>query len=285
MDQRFYNLYDEYIHGFIERRSFLERLGRLAGGTAAATAILPMLENNMARAETVAESDARISAETVNIPGVTGLKGYLVKPKGGRAKKPAVIVIHENRGLNPHIKDVTRRFATEGFIALGVDYLSPIGGTPADQDKGAQMIGTLKPEGVVASSRAALAYLKGREDVNGKVGAVGFCWGGGAVGDLAVADPNLDAGVPYYGRQPAADRVAAIKAPLLIQYAGMDERINAGIPAFEAALKANKKPYQIFVYDGAQHGFNNDTSEARYNKPVAELAWKRTVDFFKKELA
>jgi carboxymethylenebutenolidase len=285
MDQRFYNLYDEYIHGFIERRSFLDRLGRLAGSTAAASVVLPLLENNMARAETVAETDARISGETVVIPGVPGLKGYLVKPKGGKAKKPAVIVIHENRGLNPHIKDVTRRFATEGFVALGVDYLSPIGGTPADQDQGAKMIGTLKPEDVVASSRAALAYLKSREDVNGKVGAVGFCWGGGAVNDLAVADPNLNAAVPYYGRQPPADKVAQIKAPILAHYAGMDERIDAGIPAFEAALKADKKRYQIFVYDGAQHGFNNDTSEARYNKPVADLAWKRTVDFFKKELA
>ena len=284
MDQRFFNLYDEYIHGFIERRSFLERLGQLAGSTAAASAILPLIENNMARAETVPETDARISSETVIIPGVPGLKGYLVKPKGGKAKKPAVIVIHENRGLNPHIKDVTRRLATEGFIALGVDYLSPIGGTPDDQDKGAQMIGTLKPEDVVKSSRAALAYLKGREDVNGKVGAVGFCWGGGAVNDLAVADRHLDAGVPYYGRQPAADQVAAIKAPLLLQYAGMDERIDAGIPAFEAALKKAKKRYQIYVYEGAQHGFNNDTSAARYNKPVADLAWSRTLAFFRKEL-
>ena len=197
-----------------------------------------------------------------------------------------MIVIHENRGLNPHIKDITRRIAADGFVALGVDYLSPFGGTPDpyDDDKAREMFTKVTPDAAVPMSRGALAYLKNHPAANGKVGAVGFCWGGGAVNNLAVADPTLDAGVPFYGRQPPADRVAAIRAPLMLHYAGNDAGINAGIPAYEAALKANGKTYELFVYEGAEHGFNNDTAGVRYNKAVADLAWGRTIAFFKRHL-
>jgi carboxymethylenebutenolidase len=284
MDQRIINLFDEYTHGGMNRRSFLDRLASLAGGAAVATALLPLLENNYALAQVVAETDPRITAETVPVPGVQGLTGYLVRPKTG-SKLPAVLVIHENRGLNPHIKDVTRRLATGGFLALGVDLLGPMGGTPADDEKGREMFEALKAPDALAYSRAAVAFLNGHTDGNGKVGALGFCWGGGVVNSLAAAEPDLDAGVAYYGRQPSADQVAQIKAPLLLHYAGLDERVNTGIPAFESALKANGKTYEMYMYDGANHAFNNDTGGARYNKVAADLAWGRTIAFLKKHLA
>ncbi|HEY7383180.1 MAG TPA: dienelactone hydrolase family protein [Beijerinckiaceae bacterium] len=284
MDQKIINLFDEYTHGGMNRRSFLDRLATLAGGAAAANALLPLLENNYAQAQVVAESDPRIVTETFQVPGVQGLTGYLVRPKAG-GKHPAVLVIHENRGLNPHIKDVTRRVATEGFVALGLDYLSPIGGTPADEDKARDMIGTLKAPDIVASGRAAVAALASHANSTGKVGAVGFCWGGAAVNNLAVAEPNLAAGVAYYGRQPAADQVVGIKAPLMLHYAGLDEGINKGIPDYEAALKKAGKTYEIHMYEGANHAFNNDTNAARYDKDAATLAWQRTLDFLKKHLA
>jgi carboxymethylenebutenolidase len=283
MDQKIIDLYDEFTHGTMSRRRFFDRLAGLAGGTAAASALLPLLQSNYALAQTVAESDARITTETFAIAGVDKLSGYLVTPKApGRA--PAVIVIHENRGLTPHIKDVTRRLGAEGFTALGVDFLSPIGGTPTDEDQARTMIGQLKQPDVVACSRAALAALKTHPRANGKVGAVGFCWGGAQVNALAVADPTLDAAVPYYGRQPAAESVASIRAPLLLQYAGNDEPINAGIPAYEAALKAAGKSYELYIYPNVQHAFNNDTGAARYNKEAADLAWGRTLAFFRKNL-
>ena len=285
MDQRIIDLYDLYTHGGMNRRSFLDRLVALAGSTAAASALLPVLQNNYALAQTVPESDPRIVAETVDIPGVTGLKGYLVRPKAGGERLPAVIVIHENRGLNPHIRDVTRRMATEGFLALGLDYLSPMGGTPADEEKGREMIGQLKQPDVIASGKAAVAYLKGHPAGNGKVGAVGFCWGGGAVNNLAVNEPNLNAGVAYYGGQPKAEDVPKIGAALMLHYASLDERINAGIPAYEAALKGAGKPYEIHMYEGANHAFNNDANAARYDKTAADQAWARTVAFLKKNLA
>ena len=284
MDQRLIELFDRYTHGFMSRRAFLDRLTVLAGGAAAASAVLPLLESNYARAETIAEGDPRIATETVAIPGVAGLKGYLVTPKAA-GKHGTVVVIHENRGLNPHIKDVARRVGIQGFVALGVDYLGPMGGTPEDVDKAAAMFATLKAEDALAGSRAAVAFLKGRSDGNGKVGAVGFCWGGGQMNALAVAEPDLIAGVAYYGPQPPADKVPAIKAALLLHYGALDERIDAGIPAYEAALKAAGKTYEIFVYPGANHAFNNDTNAARYNKEAADLAWSRTVAFFKKYLA
>lgn len=283
MDQKFIDLFDRYTHGGMNRRDFLERLALLAGSTAAATALLPVLENNYAHAELVPENDPAIKAEMVEI--APGIKGYLVRPAAG-GTYPAVLVIHENRGLNPHIKDVTRRMAKEGFIAFGGDYLTAQGGTPADEEKAREMIGNLKPEDALAFSRAATDALAKLPGSNGKVGAVGFCWGGGAVNALAAAeDPNFRAGVAYYGRQAAAADVPKISAPLLLHYAGLDERINAGIADFEAALKANGKTYELFMYEGANHAFNNDTNAARYNKEAADLAWSRTVAFLKKNLA
>jgi carboxymethylenebutenolidase len=284
MDQRIIDLYDDFTHGGMNRRTFLDRLAALAGSTAAATAILPFLQNNYAQAQTVQENDPRITTETVEIPGAQGLKGYLVKPVTAD-KLPTVIVIHENRGLNPHIKDVTRRMATEGFIALGLDYLSPMGGTPADEDKGREMIGQLKQPDVIANGKAAVGYLKGRPDGNGKVGAIGFCWGGGAVNNLAVNEPDLSAGVAYYGGQPKPEDVPKIQAALMLHYASQDDRINAGTPAYEAALKQAGKTYELHVYEGVNHAFNNNTNAARYDKEAADLAWSRTVAFLKKHLA
>jgi carboxymethylenebutenolidase len=285
MDQRIIDLYDDFTHGGMNRRAFLDRLAALAGSTAAATTLLTVLQNNYAQAQTIPENDPRITAETVDIPGAQGLKGYLVKPKDAAGKLPTVIVVHENRGLNPHIKDVTRRMAAEGFIALGLDYLSPMGGTPADEDKGRDMIGQLKGPDMIAYGKAAVAYLKTRPDSNGKVGAIGFCWGGGTVNNIAVASPELLAAVPYYGGQPDAEQVKQIKGRVMAHYGGLDERINAGIPEFEEALKVAGVDYQIFIYEGANHAFNNDTSAARYDKTAADLAWQRTVAFFKETLA
>ena len=283
MDQRIIELYDRYTHGSLTRRAFLDRLAAVAGGSAAAAALLPLLQNDYARAETIAESDPRITAEMIEIPGsAPGLKGHFAKPREGR-KFPAVIVVHENRGLNPHIKDVARRLAVEGFAAVAIDYLSPLGGTPADEDKARDMIGTLKIDDLVAWSRGALANIVAREDTTDDIGAVGFCWGGGVVNELTAADPDVDAAVVYYGRQPAPEKVSRIVAPLLLHYAGLDQGINAGIPAFEQALKAAKKSYELHIYPGVNHAFNNDTG-SRYDKPAADLAWSRTLGFLKKYL-
>jgi carboxymethylenebutenolidase len=284
MDQRIIDLYDYYTHGNLSRRDFLDRLTALAGSAAAGAALLPILQSNYALAQVMPENDPRITAETVDVPGVQGLKGYLVRPANASGKLPAVIVIHENRGLNPHIRDVTRRMAAEGFLALGLDYLSPMGGTPSDEEKGREMIGQLKQPDVIASGKAAVAFLEAHPNGNGRVGAVGFCWGGGAVNNLAVNEPKLDAGVAYYGGQPKAEDVAKIQTPLMLHYASLDERINAGIPAYEGALKAAGKAYELHMYEGVNHAFNNDTAPARYNKEAADLAWGRTVAFFKKHL-
>ena len=285
MQQKIIDLYDSYTHGGISRRSFLDRLAVLAGGTAAATAVLSALHSNYALADTVAENDPRITTEAVTFKaGDQELSGYLVKPAAD-GKFPSVVLVHQNRGLNPHIKDVARRLAVAGFLTLGVDFLSPIGGTPADEEKAREMNGSLKPEDVTKWATGAVAYLRQHSSSNGKVGAVGFCWGGGVIGRLAVADPTLDAGVVFYGQQPPAADVAKIKAPLLLNYAGLDERINAGIPAFEEALKSNGTEYRLYMYEGANHAFTDDTQAARYNKAAADLAWGRTLEFFKKHLA
>jgi carboxymethylenebutenolidase len=285
MDQRIIDLYDSYTHGGISRRAFLDKLASLAGSAAAATALLPLLTNDYANAQIVPENDSRIATETVDVLGVPGLNGYLVRPRAGGDKLPALLVVHENRGLNPHIRDVTRRFATEGFLALGLDYLSPMGGTPDNDDKGREMFGQLKPPDALAYSRAAVAYLKGHPNSTGKVGAVGFCWGGGTVNNLAVNEPDLLAGVAYYGRQPNPEDVPKIRAALLLHYAGLDQGVNAGIPPFDAALKAAGKTYELYMYEGVNHAFNNDVGGARYNKDAADLAWGRTVSFLKKHLA
>jgi carboxymethylenebutenolidase len=283
MDQKIIDLFDRYTHGGMNRRDFLERLSLLAGSSAAALTLLPALENNYASAEIVPENDPAIRAEEAEI--APGIKGYLVRPSA-EGTYPAVLVIHENRGLNPHIRDVTRRMAKEGFIAFGGDYLTAQGGTPADEEKAREMIGKLTPEEALAFSRSAIDALTKIQGSNGKAGAVGFCWGGGAVNALAVSgDPNFKAGVAYYGRQAPAAEVPKIAAPLLLHYAGLDERINAGIAEFEAALKANGKAYELHMYEGANHAFNNDTNAARYSKEAADLAWGRTVDFLKKYLS
>lgn len=286
MDRKIIDLYDRFTHGDISRRDFMDRLTRLAGSTAAAAALLPILSNNYAQAAIVPEDDARLILENVSFDGPAGaVTGVLARPAEAEGKLPAVIVIHENRGLNPHIRDVGRRLALEGFLTLSIDLLAPIGGTPEDEDKARDMIGQLNPGDAVAGLVAAVGYLKGHERSTGKVGAVGFCWGGGMVNNLAVASADLGAGVAYYGRQPQAAQVDAIKAPLMLHYAGLDERVNAGIPAFEEALKAAGKDYVIHIYEGVDHAFNNDTNAARYNADAAALAWSRTVDFLREKLA
>lgn len=283
--QAMIDAYDEYTHLTLDRRGFMEKLTKLAGSGAAATVIAPMLAASSAQAAIVPVDDARLKAEDIKYPGDGGeMMGYLVRPANASGKLGTVIVIHENRGLNEHIRDVARRVALEGFVALAPDFLSPAGGTPADEEKAREMIGQLDPAKTIANEVATVAFLKGHAEGNGKVGAVGFCWGGGAVNDLAVNSPDLAAGVAYYGRQ-AKEGIDKIKAALLLQYGGLDERINAGIPAYEEALKAAGKEYTVHVYEGAQHAFNNDTSEARYNKEVADLAWGRTIAFFREKLA
>lgn len=293
MDQQIIDLYDRYTHGGIDRRQFIDWVTGLVGGAAGAGAVLALLESNRAQAAVIAEADPRLVVETVTLTseaadadqnqGVDRIAGYLAKPADGRAH-PAVIVIHENRGLNPHIKDVARRFALEGFTVLAPDYLSRAGGTPADEDAARALIGKLTAAEVVVRSRQALTALTDRTDTTGRVGAVGFCWGGGMVNRLAAAEPRLAAAVAYYGPQPPIAEVAGITAPLLLHYAGLDQRINAGIADFEAALKQAGKSYQLYLYEGVNHAFNNDTSAARYDQAAADLAWARTVAFLKQYL-
>ena len=284
MDQRFIDLYDEFTHGTMSRRDFMGRLAKLAGSTAAAAALMPMLQNNYAEAAIVAEDDDRLVTETASfeVDGTT-MSGYLARLKGGD-KRPAVIVIHENRGLNPHIKDVARRMALEGFLAFAPDALSPVGGTPEDQDRAREMIYELDRDATLTRFVAAVPFLAGHPESSGKVGAIGFCWGGGMVNRLAAAGTILAAGVPYYGRQLPVDEVPQITTPLCLQYAGLDKRINAGIDDYVAALKANNKAFEIHIYEGANHAFNNDTNEARYDKAAADLAWGRTVEFLRRSL-
>ena len=283
--QAMINAYDEYTHLTLDRRRFMEKLTLLAGSGAAAAAIAPMLAANGAKAAMVEEMDARLAAGDITYPGAGGeMKGYLVVPKDAAGKLPGVIVIHENRGLNPHIRDVARRLALEGFVALAPDFLSPRGGTPENDDKARDMFSTLDMGATVANGEATRAFLATHEKVNGKVGAIGFCWGGGMVNRMAVASPELGAGVAYYGSQVPAEDVPKIKAPLMLHYAGLDERINAGIDAYGAALEKNGKTFEIFIYDRVNHAFNNDTSAARYDKAAADLAWSRTVEFLKKNL-
>ena len=285
MDRHIIELYDEYTHRPLERRAFLERLAVLAGSSAAAYALLPLLEANYARAALVDPADPRLVTSTIGYPGATGeVLAYLAVPKAGPPKRAGVIVIHENRGLNPHIRDVARRVAVAGFTALAPDALSPVGGTPSDEDDARAAFGRLDRDATVRSFVAAIAYLKGRPDAAGPVGAVGFCWGGGMVNLLAVAAPDLAAGVPFYGVVAPTGDVPRIKARLQLHYAGYDPRINAGIPEYEAALKSAGVAYEKFVYDGTDHAFHNDTGAARYNKAAAELAWSRTIAFFKANL-
>ncbi|MDO9415580.1 dienelactone hydrolase family protein [Pararhizobium sp.] len=283
--QAMIDAYDEYTHLTLDRRAFMQKLTVLTGSAASAAAIAPLLAASEARAGIVLDTDKRLTAEDITYPGAGGdMKGYLVRPKDAAGKLPAVIVIHENRGLNPHIRDVARRMALDGFVALAPDFLSPAGGTPEDEDKAREMIGALDAAKTVDNAEATVKFLAGHEASNGNVGAIGFCWGGGMVNKLAVASPDLKAGVAYYGAQPKAEDVPSIKAPLLLQYAGLDERINAGIEAYRKALTDNGKEFTIYVYEGVNHAFNNDTSAARYDKAASDLAWGRTVEFLKAKL-
>jgi carboxymethylenebutenolidase len=280
MNQAIIDLYDEYTHRPLPRRVFLERLALLAGGAAAATALLPILENNYARAAIVPADDARLEATRLAYRGATGeVRSYLAKPRGGAARLPAVVVIHENRGLNPYTEDVARRLAVAGYLALAPDFLSQVGGTPASEDAAREAHGKIDRAAAIRDAVAAVGYLKSRPDATGKLGCIGFCWGGGIANEVAVNAPDLAAAVPFYGPQPKAEDVPKIKARLLLHYAGIDERINAGIPAYENALKAAGVRYTLYMYPNVNHAFHNDTGAARYDKAAAELAWSRTVAF------
>ena len=284
MEKKFIDLYDDYNDGLMDRRKFLLNLAIIAGGTAAATTLLPLLENNYALAEIVAKNDPRIESENISYPGATGdIRAHLVKPKGS-AKVPAVIVIHEIWGLNPHIEDVARRLAVEGFLAIAPDALTPLGGTPEDPGKARPMFRQLDNNSTVKNYMAAQKYLQNHPVSNGNVGVIGFCWGGGMSNQLAVNSPDLKAAVPFYGSQPAAEDVPRIKASLLLHYAENDNRINAGIPEFENASKKAAIDYQMHTYKGTNHAFHNDTNASRYNKAAAQLAWKRTIEFLTEKL-
>ncbi|GAA0554494.1 dienelactone hydrolase family protein [Chitinophaga japonensis] len=282
MDQRIIHLFDEYTHKPLRRDEFISRLVKLTGSMAAAMSVLPLLEVNYAHAATVPENAPGINGQDITYEGDgTTMKAYLVKPEAaGSAKKGAVLVIHENRGLNPHIRDVTRRVAQAGYIAMAPDALSPFGGTPQNEDEARNQIGQLDAVKNRNSFLKGLDYLAALPECNGNTGCVGFCWGGALSNQLAVHAPNLKAAVAYYGRQPDAAAVPNIRAAVQLHYGGLDERINAGIPAYEAALKAAGVQYELYVYEGAQHAFNNDTAPTRYNKEAAQLAWGRTLRWF-----
>jgi len=282
MDQQIINLYDEYTHKPLKRDEFLSRLAKLAGGTVAATALLPLLETNYARAAVTPPID--LLTEIITYAGASGdVKAYVARPKA-EGKYGTVIVIHENRGLNPHIEDVTRRAANAGFLALAPDALSSQGGTPSNEDSARDMIGKLDAQQNLQNFVKAFDYLGNRKDSNGKFGCVGFCWGGGIANQLAVNMPNLKAAVAFYGRQPDAADVPKIKAAVQLHYGSLDDRINAGIPAYEEALKKSGVKYELYMYEGANHAFHNDTAPTRYNEAAAKLAWQRTIDFWTKYL-
>ncbi len=282
MDQQIINLYDEYTHKPLSRQEFLKRLSVLAGGTAAALALLPMLESNYAAAAVTPVEE--LFTEYVKYPGVPNeMTAYVARPKGEK-KYAAVVVIHENRGLTPHIEDVARRAAAAGYLAIAPNALSALGKTPANEDEARQWFSELKAENNLQNFINAFPYLATRKDYNGHVGCVGFCWGGAMSNNLAVNVPNLKAAVAFYGRPPATDDVPKIKAAVQLHYAGMDERINAGMAPYEEALKKAGVRYEQFVYEGMQHAFHNDTSAARYNEAAAKLAWGRTMAFYEKYL-
>ena len=284
MDQKIIDLYEEYSHRLLDRRQFLKRLSVLAGGTGAAIALLPLLENNHAKAQIVPKDDARLLTVYSKYPGVTGdVRAYLARPKGD-GKLPGVVVIHQNTGLVPHIEDVTRRVALEGFLAIAPDSLSPFGGTPEDAKRASELIGKLDPKSTTENFVAAVRFLKTHPGSTGKVGVVGFCWGGAMANQVALNSPDVTAVVPYYGAQPAAEDVPKIKASLLLHYAADDPGINKGIAAYEAALMKANVDFKMFMYEETKHGFNDDTRAERYNKEAAQLAWQRTISFLKEKL-
>lgn len=285
MNQDIISLYDEYTHAPLERRVFLTKLAELTGGMAAALALLPLLESNTVLAAEYNPGDETLHTARIQYKGATGdIQAYIAHPKLAK-RLPGVFVIHENRGLNPHIEDVARRLALEGFFAVAPDLLSPSGGTPTNEDAARELIGKLNPNDTIQNLIAGIEHIAKMPESNGKVGAIGFCWGGGTVGQLSLQAQSLKAGVVYYGRPPKPNEAEKISAPLLLHYAGLDTRVNEGVPAFEEALKQAKKRYTLYMYDGVNHAFNNNTSQARYNKEAAETAWKRTVAFLKDHLS
>lgn len=284
MDQRIINLFDEYTHKPLKRDEFIKRLARITGSMAAALSVLPLLEVNSAQAAIVPENQSDILAEDITYAGDgTQMKGYIVKPKTSE-KLGAVIVIHENRGLNPHIRDIARRVAKAGYVALAPDALSPFGGTPQNEDEARDLIGKLDADKNQNNFLKGLDFLRSLPSSNGKTGCVGFCWGGAMANQMAVHAPQLNAAVAFYGRQPEAAEVPNIKSAVQLHYGEMDERVNAGIPAYETALKSAGVQYELYVYKGAQHAFHNDTAPTRYNAEAARLAWERTLRLFQDRL-
>jgi carboxymethylenebutenolidase len=285
--QELLDLFDHYVHGDIGRREFLDGATKFAVGGLTATALWESLRPNYAWAQQVSKDDGRIKTESATVPSPEGngtIRGYLVRPATVSGKAPGVLVVHENRGLNPYIEDVARRLGVEGYLAFAPDGLTSVGGYPGDDEKGAELFRKVDRQKMAEDFVAAAKWLKERPDCSGKVGVVGFCFGGGVANSLAVRmGPDLAAAVPFYGGQPAAADVGRIKAPILLHYASLDTRVNAGWPPYEEALKANGLTYTAYLYEGANHGFHNDTTP-RYDEAAAKLAWKRTLEFFRKYL-
>jgi len=287
VEQRIIDLYEDFTHHHFNRRLFLDRASKIVGSMAAASALLPLLKSDYARAATVAEGDPRVAIERVTYKGASGdVKAYLAKPVG-EGKRGTVVVVHQNRGLNPHIEDIARRLATEGYLGLAVDFLSQLGGTPEDEEEAAKLFKKLDAAKVTGDALAAVPYLRTRPEASGKVGAVGFCWGGGVINQMAVGDPTLNAAVVFYGPPPDLAAVGKIKAALLLNYADpkLDKWLGPLVPAYEEALKAANIKYTLYYYEGANHGFTDDTAGARYNEAAAKLAWQRTLEVFKVNLA
>ncbi len=285
-DQELLILFDAYVHGGIDRRGFLERAQKFATAGMTATALLAALSPDFAAGQQIPRDDKRLATQTITYPSTAGsgnVKGYLAKPANATGKLPAIVVIHENRGLNPHIEDITRRLALDNFLAFAPDALTPLGGYPGDEDKARTLFATLDQKKSTEDFVAAATYLKSRDDFSGKLGVVGFCYGGGMAHTLSTRLPELNAAVPFYGNHPAPEEASKVKAPLLIHFAAVDERINVAWPAYEAALKAAGATYTAHQYPGTQHGFNNDTTP-RYDGAAAKLAWERTLAFFNTRL-
>ena len=285
-DPKVLNLFDRYVHGLINRREFLEGASKFAVGGLSAAAILESLNPKYVQAQQIPEDDPQLKTETIEYPSPQGsgtIRAYLARPANSSGNLPGVVVIHENRGLNPHIKDVARRTGLAGFLALAPDALTPLGGYPGNDDEGRTLQRQLDRGKMTEDFVAAALHLKSHPECSGRIGVVGFCFGGGMVNTLAVRLPDLAAAVPFYGGQPAAEDVPKIKAPLLLHYAGLDTRVNKGWPDYEAALKANGVTYTAHIYEGANHGFHNDTTP-RYDQAAATLAWQRTIDFFNQTL-
>ena len=287
-DQELLILFDAYVHGDLDRRSFLSQAKKFAKAGVAATTLLAALSPDFAAGQQVPPGDPRLQAERVSYPSPSGsgtVRGYMVRPvSAGGSRLPAVLVIHENRGLNPHIEDIARRLALDGFMAFAPDALTPLGGYPGDEDKAREAFAKLDQAHALNDFLAAASWLRSRPDATGKLGAVGFCYGGGMVHQLAIRLPDLNAGVPFYGNTPAPAEAAKVNAPLLVQRAEVDERINAAWPAYEAALRSASVRFTAYQYPGTQHGFNNDTTP-RFDASAAQLAWSRTVAFLKAQLA